>query len=932
MLSRNTPVALVVGAAGFIGSHLTDKLLEKNVQILGVDDLFTGKLSYIENASKNKNFHLLHQSIAENLEIDIPRMDYAFFLISENINRNDYRTGLSNFMRICAKFNTKIVYVSSIELYDKKTEGLDNIREAEAFLARHSTDNKSNIRIVRLGEIYGPRMHFRGQDPIVRLLKSAGLTNIVQDDSPLDFTTRAIFVDDAINLLIKALMHGATAQKIYDGVLLNPIKVMEIKQILLDPLWHENRNFIPTELPPWPTPNILKTENELSWKPNTNIVSALKQTVHFLKENSEFIKADQEPEVIEKKEVREKIIVDPVIDKEQPTEKINHSRIKEFKKKGSRKIKKYLILVLGITLIIYALFYPMLFFTWQILATKNYLQSSLNQVAVGNITQAEVEVERAENSAQIFQEWVKNLHAIGNAGIFESQLRFGEDSLDMIYQGTKAVSFWVKGVKDLGLSMQILSGVKEGNLGEVYLQVNSNFNQAENILSFISTQLSDSGFQHNIPAPFRDKIRDYQNRVEYYQKLVEQSKKIARLLPAIFDNSLPRSYLLVLVDNNNLRAGGGKPITVAKLSFDQGKLKEIKVESVEVLDQQLKENIEIPLDLKADLPVGNWKMGDTNFDVDSPINSKLFQWFYQKESGIQTDGVLTLDLNGLNEILLAIGPIILPSKKQISSENFLALTIDADNLFYRDVLKEVLNKIFFLSNQNYLMLAGSLGKSFAEKHSLLYMSDPLLFSQLNSLNFTGVMSRQIPNKIGEKDEFLAILETNLGAKTSFDLKKNINLQSTIDGKEELTHKLQITYLNQSDTKKAIFREKIYLSAGTKLNKATFAGISILKNVSSYVDFGRTVYSFILEVGEKEEKTLVLEYQDNKKLEFNAGVTTVNLEVMKQLGERDNNFIYKLIYPQNFMLVSPNQDQSIPQEVSFSTILTTDKHFQVKLKK
>lgn len=912
MLSRNTPVALVVGAAGFIGSHLTEKLLEKNVQVLAIDNLSSGKSSNIENATKDKNFHLLHQSIADKLELDLPRLDYAFFVISENISKTDYCAGINNFVKLCEKWSPKIVYVSSIDLYDKKSEGLENIREAESFLATRAFENKSNIRVVRLSEIYGPRMHFRGSDPIVRLLKCAGLNNIQEEGSPLDFTTRAIFINDAVNLLIKAVMHGATAQKIYDGALLNPIKVAEIKQILLDPLWHENRNFNPTELPPWPTPNILKTEKELAWKPSTNIVSALRQTLHFLKENQGEIEKEVKPEFT------------PVLKVEPEKKEIQHPKIREFKKKGSRKFGKYLILGFGLAVIIYALFYPLFIFSWQVIVARNYLQSSLNQVMLGNIGQAEIEINQAEDSAKFFEKWVFNLNALGNAGIFKSELQFGEDSLNIIADGTKAVSFWIAGISDLELSMQVISGAKEGNLEEIYASANTNFNSASSILSEINQKLADPRYQ---------KINNYKNSVEFYQKLVESSKNIARFLPDIFNNS--NNYLVVLVDNDYLRGGGGKPKAVAEISLNQGKLKEIKVASVSDLDKKLNENIDIPLNLKNNLPKGNWsagwRMGDTNFEVDNPANGKLFEWFYQKETGEKIAGVLTLDKNGVNELLKVVGPITLPNKKQVSSDNFLAISEGANDQFYSDVLQGVLNNIFFLSNQNYVGLLMNLNKAFTEKHTLIYMNNPLLFSELNSLGLTGVLPRQATSKIGEKDEFLAIFETDFGIE-KFLLNKNINLQSSIGSTEIINHQLQITFTNQSGMVNAKFREQVFLPAGTKLNSAFFAGKNITKDVSSYTDFGRAVYAVVLEIGSKEEKTLLLEYQDNKKLEFDAEVVTIKQEFLKQAGDGESSLNYKLIYPQNFSLISPTMYQNIPQEASFSTSLNTDINFQVVLKK
>ena len=82
MLSRNKPVTYLVGVAGFLGSHLAEKLLAKNIQVIGVDNLSTGRKEYLEHSSKDKNFHFLNQSASFELTFDFPRLDYAFFIIS----------------------------------------------------------------------------------------------------------------------------------------------------------------------------------------------------------------------------------------------------------------------------------------------------------------------------------------------------------------------------------------------------------------------------------------------------------------------------------------------------------------------------------------------------------------------------------------------------------------------------------------------------------------------------------------------------------------------------------------------------------------------------------------------------------------------------------------------------------------------------------
>src|SRR5205823_3267415 len=61
---------LISGAAGFIGSHLADHLLSQNHEVLGLDNLLTGRLSNISHLKSNPKFNLLQQDVTENFKID----------------------------------------------------------------------------------------------------------------------------------------------------------------------------------------------------------------------------------------------------------------------------------------------------------------------------------------------------------------------------------------------------------------------------------------------------------------------------------------------------------------------------------------------------------------------------------------------------------------------------------------------------------------------------------------------------------------------------------------------------------------------------------------------------------------------------------------------------------------------------------------------
>ena len=73
---------LVTGAAGFIGSHLTDALLAAGHSVIGVDDLSTGRMKNLDLAKKNKNFSFLEKSVVGLKPADLPSggLDWFFHL------------------------------------------------------------------------------------------------------------------------------------------------------------------------------------------------------------------------------------------------------------------------------------------------------------------------------------------------------------------------------------------------------------------------------------------------------------------------------------------------------------------------------------------------------------------------------------------------------------------------------------------------------------------------------------------------------------------------------------------------------------------------------------------------------------------------------------------------------------------------------------
>lgn len=921
-LSRNRPVGFVVGAAGFIGSHLVEELLAKRIQVVGFDNFSTGFRDNLTDASKDKNFELISQDITQINNLELPRLDYAVFIITESENPFRFEQTFKSFLSICKPFNPKIILCSSIDLYDSSNKSNSNLSFAENYLAKQALGYKINARVVRLSAVYGPRMHFRGSDPIIRLIKSAVSGKLNQEATPLEFTTRALYIKDAVKLLIKTIMHGSTAQKIYDGAATHPIKVSEIKQVLMDPLWYEEKGFTPTLLPPWPTPNLNKTFRELSFKPNEDIVVALKETLTYFNSHKDKIPVSETKEKSTAAEFmthNEDIEEEP---KEDKPVKNSNQKLYYLPKISFRNIKSKVLVLIGFVIIFFALIFPFLNFGFNVLMAKNHFENSIIRMSEGNFTEAESESKSAVQNIQSLNDSIDKVSFINQIYLFKKPFEIIDSTLKITNKVVEANYHTINGAKSLASGLAIVSGEKEGDSLNFFADAKTELETADSELGEVSASLADSTFFSNLPDYLKTTAKDLEWKSISYKQTIGLGKTLVDLLPGIIAPEGQKNYLVVLQDNRVLRPGGGVLKAYVEVTFDHGRLLKIKADSIENLDRQFGDVISPPIDLKTDLGETNWRLRDGSYDLDFPTSAHNITWFFNKESGDPVSGVIALDLVAASKLLQAVGSKDDPSLKiSIGREG---------NVVASDLLKNLVERVFYLSKQNWVVLAKNSDESINQKNLLVYLADPNALSFLSSNNWAGNVPLQQFEKIGEKDEFLAFSETNMSlGQSSTALKRSVALESRIDKSGIISHKFTIDFTPiEQLTGKYRNRFKVYFPANTKLIISTWGG-SIFKDISPFSDYGRIGYSMLLEINPGEQKQLVLEYQDTTPAKFKDKELVYILNVLKQPSQESIPLEFKLTFPPELKIETNLSSGS--GEVSIKTDLSEDRSFKVVLK-
>ncbi|MBI2019626.1 DUF4012 domain-containing protein [Candidatus Daviesbacteria bacterium] len=912
LLSRNKAVALVVGAAGFLGSHLTDKLLEKGIEVVGVDNLEKGEKRNLQEASEDRSFHQVYDT-SKKLTIELPRLDYLIILDD---------CDLDNILKYFKETRCRCLFVSSIDLYDHKNDSkeLDWLKKAEGTIAKFAGEHNLNARILRLGSVYGPRMDFESSDPLVRLVQQA-LTGDLQKEIALEFSTRALYISDAVDLMIRTIFTGSTAQKIFDGVAAEPVKVAEVKQVLLDPVWYHERDFLPAPLPPWPTPNLDKTIKTLSWHPKAGLVESLKKTLSYFKDNE--ISVPKVPE--EKEEVpEEKKIEAWDEEKRQELEAFKEEEPREKKTKKGTKI--YLLIVLS--LVTYALIWPALVLGWGIYTFKSSLSSGLASLEKGEFEKSLTSLNQAESSLGEAREIFESLEPVKKSGLLANQLETAE-------RWMKASSLSLTSARSTALGVQALLQGFKAVTGELNDSSAGYFTTAQIELDLAGESLSKAS------AVLGDS-----QKLNQYMQLVSKARALSTLLPNFVAVEGSKSYLILLQNNMELRPTGGFIGSFAKVSFEGGKLKKLEVNDIYNIDGQLGIHVEPPKEIKEDLGQKDWFLRDSNWEPDFPTAARQAEWFYTKETGEKTEGVIALDVSAMEEILASIGGVDLPDyNEKITSDNLFEKAVShaelsffagsqAKKSFLTALTNATFSKIFFSPQNNWPGIIAGIGKSLDEKHIGIYLNDPKLFSYIMSQNWAQIMPRQSD----QKKDFLSIVEANLGAnKVNYYLDKSYNLETVIGKEGEVKHRVRISFTNKSPSEafpggNYKNRMRIYLPFGSKITKVLWGETDITKNVSGFVDYGRSGYSLLLELAPKEQKNLVIDWNVPLKLEFEDGKASYRLDVIKQAGTLKDPFTWTVTYPISYQIISSKAKQLGPQEQSIVTDLSRDRSFEVEFSK
>jgi UDP-glucuronate decarboxylase len=304
---------LITGGAGFIGSHLSERLLNEGNEVIVLDNYFTGQKSNVHHLMDNKNFELIRHDVTMPFFIEVDRIyNLACPASPIHYQYNGIKTvktsvmGAINMLGLAKRTNARVLQASTSEVYgdpdihpqvesywgNVNPIGIrscydEGKRVAETLFMNYHTQNDVDIKIIRIFNTYGPNMHpFDGRvvsNFIMQALQGKDITIYGDGSQSRSFQ----YIDDLLEGMIR-MMNSR------DGFV-GPVNIgnpneFTIKQLaeqILALVGSKSKLIyepLPQDDPLQRQPDISLAKKELDWEPKIELNEGLVKTIKYFDE------------------------------------------------------------------------------------------------------------------------------------------------------------------------------------------------------------------------------------------------------------------------------------------------------------------------------------------------------------------------------------------------------------------------------------------------------------------------------------------------------------------------------------------------------------------------------------------------------------------------------------------------------------------------
>jgi len=303
---------ILTGAAGFLGSHISDRLIKEGHSVIGLDDLSTGSLANLEHLIDNPKFSFFEHDVREAILIKGDAiLNFACPASPVHYQADPVRTietnflGIINMLHLARKLRIPLVQASTSEVYGDPTEspqketywgnvnpiGIrscydEGKRAAETLCFDYRRQYGVDTRVIRIFNTYGPRMAVGDgrvvSNFVVQALSGKDITIYGEGQQTRSFC----FVSDLVDGIYRMLSSNEVIDSPINLGNPNEFSMMELAQTVLK-LTGSNSKIVFKELPlddpRQRKPDITRANTVLKWEPKIELEEGVSQTINYFK-------------------------------------------------------------------------------------------------------------------------------------------------------------------------------------------------------------------------------------------------------------------------------------------------------------------------------------------------------------------------------------------------------------------------------------------------------------------------------------------------------------------------------------------------------------------------------------------------------------------------------------------------------------------------
>ena len=303
---------LLTGAAGFLGSHLSKKLIDEEHQVIGLDDLSTGSLKNIESLKSNSNFMFVEHDVRKPYSVEVDAiLNFACPASPISYQKDPVKTietnflGMINLLHLASETKAIVIQASTSEIYGDPTQspqvesywgnvnpiGIrscydEGKRASETLCFDYKRQHNLDTRVLRIFNTYGPNMSISDgrvvSNFIVQALKNEPITIYGDGNQSRSFC----YVSDLVEGIYKLLMKKESVDSPINLGNPNEFTIKQLAEAIIKITNSQSKlinNPLPQDDPKQRRPDISLASKLLNWQPTVQLEEGIGKTVAYFK-------------------------------------------------------------------------------------------------------------------------------------------------------------------------------------------------------------------------------------------------------------------------------------------------------------------------------------------------------------------------------------------------------------------------------------------------------------------------------------------------------------------------------------------------------------------------------------------------------------------------------------------------------------------------